>query len=97
MGQKVNPISFRMALNKNWHSKWFSRRNYHILLAQDIVIRENTKKKLGRNVGIKLIEIERSPQEIVVNIHTAKPGLIIGRSGQGVNAGRMASPSQPGE
>jgi len=85
MGQKVNPISFRLVLNKAWRSKWFSDRDYSLLLAQDIMLRREINKKLGRNVGIDSIEIERNPREIVINIHTAKPGLIIGRSGQGVN------------
>jgi len=84
MGQKVNPISFRLVTNKNWRSKWFSERDYALLLAQDITLRKAIDAKLGRNAGVNHIEIERNPQEIVVNIHTAKPGIIIGRSGQGV-------------
>ena len=85
MGQKVNPISFRLVINKNWRSKWFSERDYAMLLAQDITLRGAINKKLGRNVGINFVDIERNQQEVVINIHTAKPGLIIGRSGQGVN------------
>jgi len=85
MGQKVNPISFRLSVKKNWRSKWFNDKKYPLLVAQDIIIRKAISKKLGRNAGINLIEIERNPQETTINIHTSKPGIIIGRSGQGVN------------
>ena len=85
MGQKVNPTSFRLIIKKNWRSKWISLKNYPLFLAQDIIIRDKINKKLGANAGINYIEIERNSQEIVINIYTAKPGIIIGRSGQGVN------------
>lgn len=85
MGQKVNPNSFRMAIKKNWHSKWFSKNNYALFLAQDIAIRRAIINKLGSNVGVNNVEIERNSQETTISIYTAKPGLIIGRSGQGVN------------
>lgn len=84
MGQKVNPVSFRLMVNKNWRSKWFSERNYATILAQDLSIRKTIKLKLGRTAGINVVEIERNAQELVVNIHTAKPGILIGRSGQGI-------------
>lgn len=85
MGQKVNPNSFRMSIKKNWSSKWFNAKNYAIFLAQDITLRNAIKNKLGSNAGVSHVEIERNSQETTINIHTAKPGLIIGRSGQGVN------------
>ena len=85
MGQKVNPISFRLAVKKNWRSKWFNDKKYPLLVAQDIIIRKAINSKLGRNAGVNLIEIERNPQETIINIYTSKPGIIIGRSGQGIN------------
>ncbi|OGD65456.1 30S ribosomal protein S3 [Candidatus Berkelbacteria bacterium RIFCSPHIGHO2_12_FULL_36_9] len=85
MGQKVNPISFRLINNKEWRSKWFSQREYADLLAEDIELRKGISEKLGRSGGVNKVEIERGNQETTINIHTAKPGIIIGRSGQGVN------------
>lgn len=85
MGQKVNPISFRLPIQKNWQSKWINTKNFAFFLAQDITIRKKIMEKLGTNAGIEKIEIERNPHETTIDIYTAKPGVIIGRSGQGVN------------
>ncbi|MCL5795436.1 MAG: 30S ribosomal protein S3 [Patescibacteria group bacterium] len=85
MGQKVNPISFRMGVEKDWSSKWFDTRNFSKFLLEDIYIREEIEKKLTRNASIKRIEIKRDAREVVVIIYTSKPGMIIGRSGQGIN------------
>lgn len=85
MGHKVNPISMRMQLEKNWSSKWFDMRNFSQNLLEDIYIKDLIEKKLGRQSSIKKIEIKRDAREIVVTIYTAKPGMIIGRSGQGIN------------
>ncbi len=80
MGQKVHPISFRTGVVYTWKSKWFSRRNYRHFLTEDIRIRKWLKNKL-RGASVAKFEIERSPASINVIIHTAKPGLIIGRGG----------------
>ncbi|HBV33393.1 TPA: 30S ribosomal protein S3 [Patescibacteria group bacterium] len=80
MGQKVHPISFRTGVVYTWKSKWFSARNYTALLASDIKIRKWLKSKL-RGSAVDKVEIERSPTAVNVIIHTAKPGLIIGRGG----------------
>lgn len=83
MGQKVNPIAFRLGQIFPWKSRWFSKNQYQEYLRQDIQIRQFIERKLGR-VGIVRIEIERSPSTISVIIHAARPGLIIGRGGAGV-------------
>lgn len=86
MGQKVNPISMRLQLTKNWRSRWFtSKKEFANWLAQDIAIRTLIEKKFSSRPTINLIEIERSGGQIEVTIHTAKAGVVIGRGGVGVN------------
>ncbi len=89
MGHKVNPTSFRLPLNLNWKSKWFSDKNYAELLHADLAIRKFTDKRY-KNAGIESVIIERGTNEISVTIHTAKPGLIIGRSGVGATELKVA-------
>lgn len=83
MGHKVNPISFRLQVNKNWKSRWFSRSNYAKYLHEDIKIREYVTKNLGARAGIAKVEIERDANLVTLIIHTARPGVIIGRGGTG--------------
>lgn len=83
MGQKTSPISMRLGINKSWASRWFGGKNYVAYLKDDIKIREFLKNKL-RNMAVDHIDIERTPTQINVMIHTARPGLIIGRGGAGV-------------
>lgn len=80
MGQKVNPIGFRLGINKTWDSQWFAERNYSQLLHEDIRVRAHLKKKFY-HAGISKIEIERAADKAKINIHTARPGIIIGRKG----------------
>ena len=81
MGQKVNPKSLRIGIIKTWDSKWFAnRKNYAKMFHADLALRKVIQDKL-KNAGITKIEIERSAKKVVVNIHAAKPGLIIGRQG----------------
>ncbi len=80
MGQKTHPLGFRLALNKNWSSTWFDSKRFVELLHKDIELREYITNKL-KNAGIQRVEIERSVNEITINIHTAKPGMVIGRGG----------------
>lgn len=82
MGQKVNPKVFRLGITQNWKSKWFSKNEYQIFLEQDTKIRKFLRRKL-REAGLSDIEIERSANNIIINIHTAKPGVVIGRGGAG--------------
>ena len=86
MGQKINPVGFRLGYTKNWQSKWFDNRSFAKSVAQDIQIRKLVSDKLGFRASVAKVEIERSNNELIVSIHTAKPGVVIGRSGVGVEA-----------
>lgn len=88
MGQKVHPKSFRLGITANWNAKWFSARNYPNLLKQDVQIRKYLTSKLS-NAGLAGIEVERSLQNLTVTIHTSKPGVVIGRGGQGIESLRQ--------
>jgi len=84
MGQKVNPTAFRLAVNKDWESKWFaSKGRYKELLAADIKIREFAFKKL-KNAGVSRVVIERSINKINISVFVSRPGVVIGRSGAGI-------------
>ena len=81
MGQKVNPIGFRVAVDKNWQSRWFAdKRNFGNLLAEDEMIRKTVKEKLAA-AAVSMITIERSANRVRVSIHTARPGVVVGKHG----------------
>jgi len=80
LGQKVNPIGFRLGINKTWDSQWFAEKNYSELLHEDIKIKRYLKSKFY-HAGISRIEIERAADKAKVNIHAARPGILIGRKG----------------
>ena len=80
MGQKVHPYGFRLGINKPWKSNWFGKRDFPELLQEDIKIRNFLRKSLS-HAGIADLEIERSANRIRINIHTARPGIIIGKKG----------------
>lgn len=85
MGQKVNPISMRLQVNKDWRSKWFvSKKDYAKYLTQDLEVRRMINKKLGSRAAINKVDIERSPNLATVTLSTAKAGVVIGRGGAGV-------------
>lgn len=85
MGQKVNPISMRLQVSKNWRSKWFAgKRDFANWLGQDIRVRRAIEKKFETRAVINGIDIERSANMTTVTIHTAKAGVVIGRGGAGV-------------
>ena len=88
MGQKVHPKSFRLGITADWNAKWFATREYPRLLQQDVKIRKYIIGKLV-NAGLAGIDIERSLQNLIVTIHTSKPGVVIGRGGQGIEALRQ--------
>lgn len=84
MGQKVNPISMRLQVNKDWRSKWFAgKREYAEFLRQDLSARKLIVDKLGSRAAISKVDIERSPNLVTVTIQTAKAGVVIGRGGSG--------------
>ena len=84
MGQKVNPISMRLQVNKDWRSKWFaSKQDYAKFLHGDLQVRKLIQTKVGSRGAINKVDIERSPNLVTVTITTAKAGVVIGRGGQG--------------
>jgi small subunit ribosomal protein S3 len=84
MGQKVHPHGFRLGYIYDWNSKWFADRTYTELLHEDLAIRESIRKALP-DAGISRVEIERNANQVTVSIHTARPGIVIGRGGQRVD------------
>ena len=80
MGQKVHPYGFRLGYNKNWQSRWFSKKDYPAFVYEDHEVRKYVKKLLY-SAGISKIEIERASDRVKVIIYTAKPGVVIGKGG----------------
>lgn len=89
MGQKVNPIGLRVGIIRDWESKWYAEKDYADLLHEDIKIREYIEKRL-KDASVSKIEIERAANRVNVTIHTAKPGMVIGKGGSEVEALRKA-------
>ena len=84
MGQKVNPISMRLQVNKDWRSKWFAgKKEYAEYLKKDLSARKLIETKLGSRAAISKVDIERSPNLVTVTVQTAKAGVVIGRGGSG--------------
>src|SRR2546428_3554113 len=94
MGQKVNPIGFRLGGIRSWDSKWYEEKNYARWLHEDIRLREYVKKKLGQ-AGISKVEIERAASKVKVNVHTARPGIVIGKRGAGIESIRKRLKQSP--
>ncbi len=89
MGQKVHPHGFRLGYIYDWNSKWYAERNYTELLHEDIATRRTIANMLP-DAGISRIEIERNSNQVTVTVHTARPGIVIGRGGQRVDELRNA-------
>ena len=86
MGQKVNPNGLRLGINKDWDSKWYAnKKDFSKYLANDVKIREYFEKN-GKANGISKVQIERNSKRTEVIVHTAKPGVIIGRGGEQIEA-----------
>lgn len=84
MGRKVHPIGFRLKVIRDWDARWYAEGNkYREQLQEDFKIRRFVKK-IGARAGVSRIEIERYPNQLLVNIHTARPGILIGRKGDSV-------------
>jgi small subunit ribosomal protein S3 len=83
MGQKVHPVGFRLGVNRTWQARWYAGRDYKTLLHEDLMLRALIFAR-HRNAGIAMIEIERAVNRVTVMIHTAKPGIVIGKSGANV-------------
>jgi small subunit ribosomal protein S3 len=80
LGQKTNPIGLRLGITRTWDSRWFSIPNYAELLQEDLTIRNYIRSRLQR-AGVAKVEIQRAPKRITIDIHTARPGIVIGRKG----------------
>ncbi len=84
MGQKTHPYGFRLGIIKSWKSRWFATSNYADLLQEDLLIRRYTNKRL-EHAGVADVEILRAPKKVTIDIHTARPGIVIGRKGAEVD------------
>ena len=89
MGQKVNPIGLRVGIIRDWESKWYADKDYAELLHEDIKVREYITKRLS-DASVSKVEIERAANRINISVHTAKPGMVIGKGGTEVEALRKA-------
>ena len=83
MGQKVNPHGLRVGIIKHWDTKWYAEKEFANYLVEDVKIRKFIKKKLYSS-GISKIAIERTAERVKITVHTAKPGIVIGRNGQAI-------------
>src|SRR5215207_2366129 len=83
MGQKVHPYGFRLGVIKTWNSKWFEQKSYAAWLHEDLTLKRVVKEHLA-NAGIAAVEIERAAAKVKVIIYTARPGIVIGKGGKGV-------------
>jgi small subunit ribosomal protein S3 len=84
LGQKTNPIGFRLGINKTWKSLWFDEKNFAKKLSEDMMLRQYVQNRLN-NAGISQVEIKRTPKRITLTIHTARPGIVIGKKGTEVD------------
>ncbi|KUP04626.1 30S ribosomal protein S3 [Bacillus coahuilensis m2-6] len=89
MGQKVHPIGLRVGIIRDWESKWYAGKDYADLLHEDLKVREYVAKRLS-DASVSKVEIERAANRINISIHTAKPGMVIGKGGTEVEALRKA-------
>ena len=85
MGQKVHPVGFRLGFTKEWQAKWYADKGYDLLLIQDLRLRKVLQRR-ARECGIARVEIERTGSEVFVTVFSARPGILIGRGGQNVEA-----------
>jgi small subunit ribosomal protein S3 len=85
LGRKVHPVGFRLGVNKDWRARWFAEGEEYVdLLREDLELRELILGEMAR-AGISRIDIERFPKQVSITVHTARPGIVIGRKGASVN------------
>ena len=89
MGQKVNPVGLRVGIIRDWESKWYAGKDFAALLHEDLRVREYIAKRL-KDASVSKVEIERAANRVNVTVHTAKPGMVIGKGGTEVEALRKA-------
>src|ERR671921_2429995 len=88
MGHKVHPYGFRLGVSRTWTAKWYADKDYTSLLKEDIAIRQLVERRLA-NASVSQVEIERGINHVTVTVHTAKPGIVIGKGGANVEALRQ--------
>src|SRR5919199_1424548 len=88
MGRKVHPYGFRLGVSRTWTAKWYADKEYTTLLKEDIAIRQLVERRLA-NASVSQVEIERGINHVTVTVHTAKPGIVIGKGGQNVEVLRQ--------
>ena len=88
MGRKVHPYGFRLGTSRTWNAKWYADKNYTDLLKEDITIRALISRRLA-NASVSMVDIERGINHVTVTVHTAKPGIVIGKGGANVEALRQ--------
>jgi small subunit ribosomal protein S3 len=97
MGRKVHPIGYRLGINRTWEGRWYAEgKEYVKNLHQDFLLRDLVRKESSR-AGVSLIEIERYPGKVKVSVHTAKPGILIGRKGENVKKIRTSLEAEVGK
>ncbi len=84
MGQKTNPIGFRLAVTRNWESQWFDEKNFGKMLNEDLLIKRYIRKRIPDG-AISKIKIERTPKKVLLELNTARPGVVIGKKGAEVD------------
>lgn len=89
MGQKVNPVGLRVGIIRDWESKWYAGKDFADLLHEDLKVREYIAKRL-KDASVSKVEIERAANRVNVTVHTAKPGMVIGKGGTEVESLRKA-------
>jgi len=89
MGHKVHPNGFRLGVSRTWNAKWYSDKDYTSLIKEDMTIRRLVGRRLA-NASVSLVEIERGINHVTVTVHTAKPGIVIGKGGANVESLRQA-------
>ena len=88
MGQKVHPKGFRLGVTQTWSSRWYKSKEYAQQLHQDFFLRNFVREKLA-NAGVSTVEIERAARRVKINVHTARPGLVIGKKGKDIEELRL--------
>jgi small subunit ribosomal protein S3 len=88
MGRKVHPYGFRLGVSRTWNAKWYAGKGYTDLLKEDIAIRQLVSRRLA-NASVSQVEVERGINHVTVTVHTAKPGIVIGKGGANVEALRQ--------
>ncbi len=98
MGRKVHPYGFRLKVGREWQGRWFAKRGtlYLEMLNEDLRLRKYLRSQTGR-AGVSRIDVERFPNQVIITIHTAKPGIIIGRKGASVKLLRESLEAQTGK